>query len=294
MNDTKALAVIEQEYGSLEDFAMTLLADTDKAQVALDETESIILRADACGLPVRVFSRVVNSPMFRTALRTAIVNSEFGFFDEQKHIKEITKIATGHERKVMSPKGSIGMVDQAPGDVIAAGRYLNDLRGTSVDQKGPVGGNSINIQIVNAQVESDPTDTATAGRGTIEVQAAVHQPQRAGALPPPGVLARGQKSVPGTSGATWDAPGSSDEERRANPGIEVEKGALAGESPSQSQARGVERDPFGSEISEQATRRFDQQVEERRKLWQELPDRLISGPPGPRPEEPDSYSGGST
>lgn len=272
MNETKALAVIETEYGSLEEFAYAVLSQPHM-RPALDETESILTRAEASGLPVNVFGRIINSAAFRSILRTTIVNRSFGFHDEERHIKEIVSVAVGEDRKVMSPRGEIGLVDQAPGDVIAAGRYLNELRGTSVEQKGGGGGN-ISIQILNANGEQLEATTSVA----VETPAGGHTPRGAGALPPPGVLQRGSRALPGSQSAA--APTDSAVPSRQHPEQPAAQsadallsGAAAGSSPRAADQEGS----IHSETQRRAMSQVEQGMSERRRLWEELPNRPAPG-----------------
>lgn len=279
MNATKALATIEEEFGGVEEFAYAVLTHPDKGRI-LDETESITARAETLGMPVVLFSRIMSTPAFKAALRTAIVNSNFGFFDEERHIREIVKVATGEERKVMSPKGEIGFVDQAPGDIIAAGRYLNDLRGTSVDPKGGAGGgNTISIQILNANQE-----TADAAVGlTIESASEVHTPRRAGSLPPRGVLERGSRSVPhataaaGAEGALGDGAGA------ASAAPQSQAQSPEGLLPQPDDAGNPEENRLAAETKERALTRTRQLASERRQAWDDFPNRKTTVPVASKP-----------
>lgn len=285
MNNAKALALIEDEYGGVEEFAAAVLTHPQK-NLILDETESIIRRAEVLGLPTIALSRMLSNPAFKASLRTAIVNSNFGFFDEEKHIQEIVKVATNHERTVMSPKGTIGHVDQAPGDVIAAGRYLNDLRGTTVDPKGgPGGGSTISIQILNANNEA--VQAVADVQVSAEATAPHHTPRRAGALPPPGVLERGSRAAPGSAvtpraEGTGVAGGSAALSSPQSP-PEALEGIVKGASPYPSD----EVSRIASETQERAMSRnnSEEAISARRQRWKELPDRK---PPTP-PEDDDGF-----
>ena len=97
----------------------------------------------------------------------------------------------------MSPKGTFGEVDQAPADIIAAGKYLNELRGTPVESKGGAGGGAgITINIHNANNESPERVEVTDVSFAVQDAPDVHRPARAGQLPPPGVLGRGSPAAP--------------------------------------------------------------------------------------------------
>lgn len=273
MNATKAMAVVEQEFGSLDDFAYSVLTD-EGMKVALDESKSLILRAEAVGLPLRVFSRILNSPAFKAALRTSIVNTEFGFYDEQRHVQEIVKVAKGEERKVMSPKGIVGLVDPNPSDIIAAGRYLNDLRGTTVDGKTGPGGASVNIQIVNANSGESEGPTIT-----VEANPAVHQPQRAGGLPPRGVRERGSASSPSPVPPPLLGDGSGGSQRSSFDDLANLTGF--GKKESRDLTDQLEADALSRVHSPIAVG-----VDDRRKVWGELPDR----PKPSAPPEPGRYT----
>ncbi len=190
MNTGNALAVIENQYGGVEDFAYHLLGDEERRQ-ALDDSLPLVRRAEIAGLPLPVFARVITSTQFRTILRSDLVNRAFDLMGEREHIEQVAGIARGKKRTVVSNKGNLVEVDQAPQDIIAAGKYLNELRGTPIDAKAPsVGGITVNIH--NALGETEVRDAQV----TVEVAPAVHQPRRAGDLPPPGVLGRRREAVP--------------------------------------------------------------------------------------------------
>lgn len=196
MNTATALTVIEREFGSVEEFAYRLLSD-DELKLALDESQPLTKRAELVGLPLGVFARVISSPAFRTILRADLVNAAYGLQAEAKHISEVSQIAQGKKRLVMSPKGTFGEVDQAPADIIAAGKYLNELRGTPVESKGGAGGGAgITINIHNANNESPERVEVTDVSFAVQDAPDVHRPARAGQLPPPGVLGRGSPAAP--------------------------------------------------------------------------------------------------
>ena len=205
MNERAALAIIDRDHGSLEDFVIAILGDK---RDALDETLPLAKRADIAGLPLPVFARVISSPQFRALLRVDLVNMAFGIRNEQKHIEKVASVACGDLRLTMSPSGKLAEVDQSPTDVIAAGKYLNELRGTPIEkttQSAP--SVIINIGRVEEQDASTPTITVEAGD-------VPYRPQRAGGLPPPGV--RGVAQAPRLGGTTKE------------PGVDSELGHLYG------------------------------------------------------------------
>jgi len=189
MSSTEALALIETQYGSLEDFAYLVLTDEAKRDV-LNESIPLVRRADLAGMPMVAFVKLMQHPDFKALLRTTLVNRHFDILAETRHLEAVAGVAQNTKRLVMSSKGTMGMVDQAPSDVIAAGKYLNELRGTPVEQKGVanLGGVQINIYNATREVQDVPI--------TIDATASVHRPQAAGDLPPAGVLGRGAPSAP--------------------------------------------------------------------------------------------------
>src|SRR5690606_33558821 len=66
MSSRSALSVVEQQYGSLEELAYHIL---ENKQDALDETLPLAQRAEMVGLPMLVFARILQDPMFRQILR---------------------------------------------------------------------------------------------------------------------------------------------------------------------------------------------------------------------------------
>jgi hypothetical protein len=179
VNERAALAIIERDHGSLEDFVIFLLSEKKDA---LSEDIPLVTRAEMVGLPVVVFARLLASPSFRSLLRVDLVNMAFTLQDELEHVRTVSRVAKGERRLVMSAKGDFGEVDQAPTDVIAAGKYLNDLRGTPIE-KGASTGHSVIINIGRPEM---PEANAQI---TIEADAVPYRAQRAGGLPPAGIRA---------------------------------------------------------------------------------------------------------
>jgi len=195
MNTATALTVIEREYGSVEEFAYRLLSDPE-LRVALDDAQPMTKRAEIAQLPLGVFARVIASPAFRTILRADLVNQAYGLEAEAQHVRQMSKIAQGEKRLVMNAKGNYGEVDQAPTDVIAAGRYLNELRGTPVESKSAALGGGITINIHNANNEAPEQVEVTDVSFSVQDAPNIHRPARAGQLPPSGVLGRGTSAAP--------------------------------------------------------------------------------------------------
>lgn len=187
MNERAALAVVERDFGSMEDFVIDLLS---AKQDALSPDIPMVKRAEIAGLPLPVFARIVSSSHFRQLLRVDLVNQLYDMQAESKHVETIVGVARGKSKKVMSASGAIGEVDQSPTDVIAAGKYLNELRGTPVE-KTQSQSPSIVINIGKADPRTDQNET------TINVDVESYRPQRAGQLPPSGVRERSGETIPG-------------------------------------------------------------------------------------------------
>lgn len=174
VNKRSALSVVEEKYGSLEDLALYIL---EERREALDETLPLAKRAEAVGLPMLVFARVLADPAFRQLLRADLVNRAFTLAEEEHHIRQMVKVAIGEPKTVVTNKGNLVEVDQSPTDVIAAGRYLNELRGTPIEGKRESAFRGVVVNFENVQVSfgaEPPSET---------VEAYVHRPRRAGELP---------------------------------------------------------------------------------------------------------------
>lgn len=195
MNTATALTVIEREYGSVEEFAYRLLSDPE-LKPALDDSEPMTRRAELAQVPLGVFARVIASPAFRTILRADLVNRAYGLEAEARHVEQMSQIAQGKRRLVMNAKGNFGEVDQAPTDIIAAGKYLNELRGTPVESKGAAIGGGITINFHNANGAEPERVEVTDVSFAVQDAPDVHRPARAGQLPPSGVLGRGTSAAP--------------------------------------------------------------------------------------------------
>lgn len=189
MNERGAIAIIEREHGSLEDFAVLILSEHREA---LNTDVSIMKRAQMVGLPVTVFSRIIASSQFRQMLRVDLVNKAYDIEAEMSHVGKVVEVASGKEKAVVTPQGHLAYVDQNPRDVMEAGRYLNELRGTPIE-KASQSAPSVVINIGQATPGGEDVSP------TIDVALEPHRPQRAGALPPAGVRARLGETVSGES-----------------------------------------------------------------------------------------------
>ena len=193
MNERNALAVIERQYGTIDDFFIQVI---ETAPECLDESLPLAQRAQAAMLPTHVFSRVINSAQFRALIRTELVNQAYGLAGEREHFETVARVARGKRRLVTTARGDLVEVDQNPLDVIAAGRYLNEARGTPVEQRqAATGGIYINIGSPDAEVEVKQGEEVLSVRVDSDSQPRPHQPRSAGDLPPPGAQARTKASV---------------------------------------------------------------------------------------------------
>lgn len=168
----------------MEDFAISIL--TDKRE-ALDEDLPLTRRAEIAELPLPIFARIIASPQFRNLLRMDLVNNVFTIGAEQEHIHQVARVAQNHQKTVVSASGKVVQVDQAAGDIINAGKYLNELRGTPIEKRAE-SAPSVVINIGGTQLGEEDAPT-------IDVDVESYRPQRAGSLPPPGVQARARNPV---------------------------------------------------------------------------------------------------
>ncbi len=230
MNERTALAAVEQHFGSLDEFFVQMLEDHPEC---LDESLPLAKRADIINLPPAVFSRILSLPQFRAMIRAELVNKAYGIQHEATHFEQMSKVARNERRLVATAKGDLVYVDQLPGDMIAAGKYLNEARGTPVEPRaGGFGGITINI----GNVESSAPVRLELGEEVLDVQARPHQPKRAGDLPPPGAQARSGASARSLEGAVPGAdapmgalygPTAEDEDEEAGIRAKGEAGAAA-------------------------------------------------------------------
>jgi hypothetical protein len=190
VNERTALAIIDRDHGSLEDFVISLLGEK---RAALDENLPLVQRAEMVGLPLPVFARVLASPQFRALLRVDLVNLAFTLGGELEHIQRVSGIARGERKRVMSASGAFGDVDQAPADIIAAGKYLNELRGTPIE-KGATNAPSVVINIGRPDAVG-----GVSAEVTIDADVVPYRPQRAGGLPPSGARIGSMAAVPGNT-----------------------------------------------------------------------------------------------
>lgn len=183
MSSRNALSVVEQQYGSLEELAYYIL---ENKQEALDESLPLVKRAEAVELPLLVFARILGDPMFRQLLRANLVNQSYGLAEEEAHIKHMVKVAVNEERKVVTNKGAIAWVDQLPTDVIQAGKYLNELRGTPVEGRrdSAFNGVVVNFEVNDGDLKVSFGDADKRTATPVTLEAEVHRPGRAGDLPP--------------------------------------------------------------------------------------------------------------
>jgi len=132
MNEGRAIAAVEESYGSLEDFAFHVLSEHPEV---LESETALAQTARLLSLDPGVVYFILNRSMrFRMLIRSDLVNQEFNLVAEKEHIREVKKVAVNTPQQRMTAKGDMVEVGQAPGDMMAAGTYLNKYRGTPIDQ----------------------------------------------------------------------------------------------------------------------------------------------------------------
>jgi len=210
MNESRAIAAVEDVYGSLEELVFFILSEHEDL---LEGNTSIGTLSSTLNLDPNVAHFLIHrSNKFRAIIRSDLVNREFDIMAESAHIHEVVRVATNEGASRMNAKGAIVEVDQSPADVMAAGKYLNDYRGTSIQpEKGRV---SLGVQVNFIGVAGE-------GGPIIDVEAIEHdederpalpryRPARLGDLPPVDVreryaLSEGSSSrPPGRTGDELD------------------------------------------------------------------------------------------
>lgn len=203
MNERAAIAIVEQKYGTLEEFAVFCLTEAPKV---LDAGVSPAEKAKLVDLDMATLDFLATkSPKFRVLMRSALANGLFGLAQEAEHVKQVIRIATNQGRTVVTNKGDIVTVDNQEKAVIDAGRYLNEYRGTPLDSSQKATSIGVNVVFgVNPGPQSgQEADYAAQGAlpgreadhpsRTITIaghQVRPHSPLRPGSLPPEGSRAR--------------------------------------------------------------------------------------------------------
>ena len=257
MNERTALAAVEQHFGSLDEFFVQML---EQHPECLDESLPLHQRANIINLPPAVFSRILSLPQFRAMIRAELVNKAYGIQHEATHFEQMSRVARNEKRLVATAKGDLVRIDQLPGDMIAAGKYLNEARGTPVEPRA-VGFGGITINIGSPEV--DTSVRLELGEETLDVQARPHQPKRAGDLPPPGAQARSGSAaralssvVPGADapmGALY-GPTAEDEDEEAGFREKGEVGAAARREEGLKHGRRQQASPAPGSFTERARR----------------------------------------
>lgn len=184
MNESRAIAAVEETYSSLEDFTLYVLSECPEV---LEDDLPIAKIADLVNLDPGVAHFVLTrSTRFRMMVRSDLVNREFTLGAESRHIKEVVGIAKNDGVMRMTAKGDIVSVDHQPADIMAAGKYLNDYRGTSLQQEKSRITLGVQVNFIGIGDEDGPTiDVQAVESDTERQELPHHRPARAGDLPPP-------------------------------------------------------------------------------------------------------------
>lgn len=184
VKDEKALAEIEERYGSIDEFAWAILEHYPEV---LEGDYNVSTLAGRMNISVMAAARTLRSPGFRSAMTRMVVAHEYTLSDEIKHARLAKQSA------VAPKKGGLSAAIQAR-------EHLARLEGRPLH--GQTQETSIPIQIVfgglppagPANLEADKTVVITSGDRPVR---SGHAPARAGDLPPPG--ARRQYLAPSES-----------------------------------------------------------------------------------------------
>lgn len=173
VHDERALAEIEERYGSVDGFAWAVLEHYPEV---LSGEYNVQAMAAKMKLTLQAATRVLRSPGFRAAMTRIVVTHEYSLADEIQHARLVRKEA------VKPKKGGLMTA-------IAAREHLARLEGRPLS--GQKDETVIPIQIVFGGLGAPgPADVAPDKTVVVEPQdrevRSGHVPARAGDLPPPG------------------------------------------------------------------------------------------------------------
>lgn len=168
MREDKALALVEQQFGSLEEFGWQLI--TEHPEV-LDDDYDLIALSQKLGVDAGPLGRILRGSAFRSLMTRLVVANEFTIRDEMEHVKTIKADALNPKRNTDTR--------------IKARQHLAVLEGKPLNNS-QTGNSGMVLQINFAQPASPPQ--VEGDERTIDVE--VHRPARAGDLPPAGARRR--------------------------------------------------------------------------------------------------------
>jgi len=162
MRVDRAIEKVEDSFGSVEDFAWTLLTDFPEVVKGDYNLQTISGRLK---LPPDVVAKTLNSPAFRAVMSRLIVAREYSVFDEIKHVKTIKNDAISQSKNISTR--------------IAAREHLARLEGRPLNRQEE--NVTVPIQINFGSLPGD-----VAGHPEITIEGQRYEGAKAGQLPPEG------------------------------------------------------------------------------------------------------------
>lgn len=188
-----ALEPVEDLYGSIEEFAATVM-DVCPGYVEGDYGASEA--AQALELPLSAFMRAIREPAFNKVLDQLAAYSEYSFRERKVAMRNLASIARSRKKTVMTRSGEPAEVDRDADEMIKADSHLRKIQGQPLEGERRQGGGGITIifggqdgqslQEVTIDVEAnEPSDEGQADDAGEEVSDG-YRGSKMGDLPPPG------------------------------------------------------------------------------------------------------------
>lgn len=129
---SQAIKALEgTDYGNLEGFCLFVISEYPNF---IGKNDSPLAKADRTGLPLKVCLGLLQSKDFQATLTRMMAAQEVDFEFQMAHLEKIKEYAKG-----------VGTGKAKATEAIAAGKYLQQLRGTPLHEESAKGGVVINI-----------------------------------------------------------------------------------------------------------------------------------------------------
>ena len=178
------LQVVKESYGSLEEFAMTVL---DVCPGYLEGEYGASEAAQALELPLNSFTKAVSTPDFNAILDQMASFAEYSFRERRIAMRNLASIATTAEKTTISRSGKPVRVDREADEIIKADTHLRKVQGRPLDQRE--GNASTGITIIFGGSNNDdapPEIVVEAERSEGPKGRETYRRNTLGALPPTG------------------------------------------------------------------------------------------------------------
>lgn len=162
MNNQEALDKIEQRFGSVEDFAWTLLNNHPEV---VEGKHNLQVLSQKLRVPMEAINRTMNSHHFRGLMTRLIVQSHYSLSDEIKHVQTMKKDATNAHKNVQTR--------------IAAREHLARMEGRPLNRQDQ----EVTVPI---QINFGSLPLNLEGVPTIDVESSGFRMAKPGELPPEG------------------------------------------------------------------------------------------------------------